>query len=45
MRLGRVIGNIVSIIKHEKLTGIKLLIMEPVGPDGKKNARPIIVAD
>ncbi len=45
MRLGRVIGNIVSIIKHEKLTGIKLLIVEPVGPDGKKNARPIIVAD
>ena len=45
MRLGRVIGNIVSTIKHEKLKGIKLLIVEPVGPDGRKNARPIIVAD
>ncbi len=45
MRLGRVIGNIVSTIKHERLKGIKLLIVEPVGPDGAKNAAPIIVAD
>ena len=45
MRLGRVIGNIVSTIKHEKLKGIKLLIVEPVGPDGAKNGMPVIVAD
>jgi len=45
MRLGRVIGNIVSTIKHKRLKGIKLLIVEPIGLDGIKNARPIIVAD
>ena len=45
MRLGKVIGNVVSTAKHEKLAAIKLLIVEPIDPDGKKSGRPIIVAD
>ncbi len=45
MRLGRVIGNVVSTIKHEKLKGIKLMVLKPVGPDGDSGQRKIIVAD
>jgi len=45
MRLARVIGNAVSVSKHERLEGIKLLVIEPIEPEGKKISRPIIVAD
>ena len=45
MRLAKVIGNAVSVSKHEKLEGIKLLIIRPVDPEGKKISKPIIVAD
>jgi len=45
MRLAKVIGNAVSVSKHEKLEGIKLLIIRPVDPEGKKLSKPIIVAD
>ncbi len=45
MRLARVIGNAVSVSKHERLEGIKLLIIEPIDPEGKKISKPIIVAD
>jgi ethanolamine utilization protein EutN len=45
MRLAKVIGNAVSVSKHEKLEGIKLQIIRPVDPEGKKISNPIIVAD
>lgn len=45
MRYGRVIGNIVSTIKNEKLTGIKLAIVEPLDPDGNVIGNNEIVAD
>lgn len=45
MRLARVIGNVISVSKHERLEGIKLLIIEPIDPEGKKISKPIIVAD
>ena len=45
MRLAKVIGNAISVSKHEKLEGIKLLIIEPIDPEGKKISKPIIVAD
>jgi ethanolamine utilization protein EutN len=45
MRLAKVIGNAVSVSKHKKLEGIKLQIIEPVDPEGKKISKPIIVAD
>ena len=45
MRLARVIGNVVSVSKHEKLEGIKLLVIEPIDPEGNKISKPIIVAD
>ncbi len=45
MRLGRVIGNVVSVIKHEGLDGIKLVIVEPIDEDGKPKGPPLILAD
>jgi len=45
MRLARVIGNAISVSKHERLEGIKLLIIEPIDPEGKKISKSIIVAD
>lgn len=45
MRLAKVIGNAVSVSKHEKLKGIKLLIIRPIDPEGKKISKPIIVSD
>ena len=45
MRLAKVIGNAVSVSKHEKLEGIKLQIIKPIDPEGKKISKPIIVAD
>ena len=45
MRLAKVIGNAVSVSKHEKLEGIKLQIIKPIDPEGKKISDPIMVAD
>ena len=45
MRLAKVIGNAVSVSKHERLEGIKLLIIRPIDPEGMKLSKPIIVAD
>jgi len=45
MRLAKVIGNAISVSKHEKLEGIKLQIIVPIDPEGNKISKPIIVAD
>ncbi len=45
MRLGRVIGNVISTIKHPKLRGIKLMIVKPVDLKGSKSSMPVILAD
>jgi len=45
MRLGRVIGNIVSTIKYETLYGVKLMIVKPIDPDGNQVGQPEIVGD
>jgi microcompartment protein CcmK/EutM len=36
MQLGKVIGTVVSTRKHPVLEGYKLLIVQPVKPDGRK---------
>lgn len=45
MRVAKVIGNVYATLKHEKLKGIKLMIIQPVNPDGEAMGRSIIVAD
>ena len=34
MFLGKVIGNVVSTIKHKDFAGFKLLLVQPIQPDG-----------
>ena len=45
MKLGKVIGNVVSTIKYEKLAGIKLSIVRPIDPDGNVYGNTEIVGD
>ena len=45
MQLAKVIGTVVATRKHEALEGIKLLIVQPVTPDGKPHGRPVVAAD
>ncbi len=45
MRLGRVIGNVVSTVKHASLKGHKLLIVQPLDPYGKPNGDELVAID
>jgi len=45
MRLGKVIGNAVCVLKHERLNNIKMAIVQPTDPYGSPVKRPLIVAD
>lgn len=45
MRLGIVVGNIWATRKEEGLTGLKLLVVQPIKPDGSFTQTPIIAAD
>ena len=45
MRIAKVIGNAYATLKHEKLKGIKLMIIQPINPYGDNNGKAIIVAD
>ena len=45
MQLAKVIGTVVATAKHEALRGVKLLIVQPMTPDGKPRGRPVVAAD
>jgi len=45
MQLGKVIGTVVATEKHEALQGVKLLIVQPVTPDGRPKGKPVVAAD
>jgi microcompartment protein CcmK/EutM len=45
MQLARVIGDIVSTRKDENLTGIKLLLVQPLTPAREPAGRPLVVVD
>ena len=45
MFLGKVIGNIVSTIKLEDFSGYKLLLLQPVYPEGRPWKEPLIAID
>lgn len=45
MFLARVIGNVVATKKPEGLTGIRLLMVQPVGEDGTPRGKPVCAAD
>ena len=45
MQLGRVIGSVVATVKDPKLSGLTLLVVQPIAPDGAAAGRPVIAAD
>ncbi|HMX62445.1 MAG TPA: EutN/CcmL family microcompartment protein [Candidatus Sumerlaeota bacterium] len=45
MKIGRVIGNVVSVHQLEAYEGRKLLMVQPVNPDGKNVGRATMAID
>ena len=45
MQLARVIGDVVSTRKDENLSGVTLLIVQPLTPDHQPVGRPLVAAD
>ncbi len=45
MILGKVIGSVVSTVKHEALVGRTLLLVQPVDPVGAKRGKVLLAVD
>lgn len=45
MQLAKVIGTVVAVCKDELLTGIKLLVIQPVDSENKNIGSPIVAVD
>ena len=45
MQLARVIGEVVATMKDASLSGIKLLIVQPVAPSGDDTGRTLVALD
>ena len=45
MQLARVIGDVVATRKDEQLSGIKLLIVQPLSTDHQPVGRPLVAVD
>ena len=45
MQLGRVIGTVVATIKDPGLDGMKMLVVQPVGRDGRDRGKAIVALD
>jgi microcompartment protein CcmK/EutM len=45
MQLARVIGDVVATRKDESLSGIKLLIVQPLSPEREPAGRPLVAVD
>lgn len=45
MQLAKVIGDVVTTRKDENLTGVKLLVLQPIDPQGKPSGRTLVAVD
>jgi microcompartment protein CcmK/EutM len=45
MQLARVIGDVVATRKDDNLTGIKLLLVQPIDADGRNAGRALVAVD
>ncbi len=45
MRIARIVGNVVSTLKHEAYFGKKLLLVEPLKPNGEPAAPATVAVD
>jgi microcompartment protein CcmK/EutM len=45
VQLARVIGDVVSTMKDANLTGIKLLVLQPIAASGEASGRTLVALD
>ena len=45
MQLARVIGDVVATVKDPNYDSLKLLVVQPIGADGKDAGRPLVAVD
>jgi ethanolamine utilization protein EutN len=45
MQIARVIGDVVTTIKDENLSGITLLVLQPLDADGNASGRTLVAVD
>jgi len=45
MQLARVVGHGISTVKHSSLQGWKVLLVQPLAPDGKEDGEPLLAID
>jgi microcompartment protein CcmK/EutM len=45
MDLGRVVGTVVASRKAPGLEGVRLLVVQPIQPDGSDHGQPVVAAD
>jgi len=45
VQLAKVIGTVVATVKHESLTGVRLLLIQPHDHNGIPDGGPIVAAD
>jgi microcompartment protein CcmK/EutM len=45
MQLAKVVGDVVVTRKDESLTGVKLMVLQPIGADGSNVGRTLIAVD
>ncbi|NLB50150.1 MAG: EutN/CcmL family microcompartment protein [Clostridiaceae bacterium] len=45
MHLARIIGSVVATDKDERLTGVKLLVIQPIRSNGEDKGSPLVAVD
>jgi ethanolamine utilization protein EutN len=45
MQIGRVVGQGVATVKHPSLHGWRLLLVQPLTPEGKEDGEPLLAID
>jgi ethanolamine utilization protein EutN len=45
MQIGRVVGHAVATVKHASLQGWRLLLVQPLTPEGNEDGDPLLAID
>lgn len=45
MYIAKVVGDVVSSVKYPTLTGLKILVVQPIDPDGTEYGEPLLAMD
>lgn len=45
MQLARVLGDVIATLKDDNFSGVPLLVLQPIGADGKASGRTLVATD